>query len=100
MKIGVICKMISEKGIGFIRPCDTGGDVFFHSSVVVGGQFEQLKEGQAVSFDLDRTKEARDRLRAAKVAPCDEKLLGRRAEDEPPPARHPRARGRKPTWRK
>ena len=100
MGIGIIAKIISEKGIGFIKPFDSGGDVLFHSSVVVGGPFEQLKEGQAVSFDLDRSKEFRDRLRAAKVTPCDEKLLGRRAEDEPPPARHPRARGRKPTWRK
>ena len=100
MGLGVISKIISEKGIGFIKPVDPGRDVFFHSSVVVDGQFEQLKEGQAVSFDLDRSKEARDRFRAAKVSPCDERLLGRRAEDEPPPARHPRARGRKPNWRK
>lgn len=99
MGIGVISKIIPEKGIGFIKPCGPGGDVFFHSSVVVGEPFEQLTEGQAVSFDLDRGKEFRDRLRAAKVTPCDERLLGRRAEDEPPPVRHPRARRRKPTWR-
>ena len=100
MGIGVISKILSEKGIGFITPCDQGGDVFFHFSAVVGEQFEQLKEGQSVSFDLDRTKGTRDRPRAAKVEPCDEKLLGRRAADEPPLARHPRARRRKPTWRK
>ncbi len=100
MLIGIISKIIPEKKIGFIKPCDHGGDVFFHCSVLAGGQFEQLKEGQAVAFELDRAPEHRDRPRAAKVEPCDEKLLGRRAPDEPPPASHPRARGRKPTWRR
>ncbi len=99
MLIGIISKILADKGIGFITPSDERGDVFFHASVVVGEQFEQLKEGQAVAFDLERTKERRDRPRAAKVTPCDEKLLGRRAADEPPPSRHPRARRRKPTWR-
>ena len=99
MLIGTICKIIAEKGIGFIKPCDRGGDVFFHSSAVVGEPFERLKEGQAVSFDLDRTPAARDRL-SAKVQPCDEKLLGRKAAEEPPPVSHPRARHRKPTWRR
>jgi CspA family cold shock protein len=99
MVIGIISKIISEKGIGFITPCDHGGDVFFHFSAVVGEQFEQLKEGQSVSFDLDRTKGTRDRPRAAKVEPCDKKLLGRSSPPEKPNARHPRARRRKPTWR-
>jgi len=100
MLIGIISKIISEKKIGFIKPCDHGGDVFFHCSVVAGVPFDQLKEGQAVAYELDRTPEARDRPRAAKVKPCDEKLLGGRAADEPPPASHPRARHRKPTWRR
>jgi CspA family cold shock protein len=99
MLIGIISRIISEKGIGFITPCDHGGDVFFHYSAVVGEQFEQLQEGQAVAFDLDRTTRKRDRPRAAKVEPCDPKLLGRRADDEAPPDWHPRARRRKPTWR-
>ncbi|NLF70204.1 MAG: cold shock domain-containing protein [Candidatus Anammoximicrobium sp.] len=100
MLVGIISKIISDKKIGFIKPCDSRGDVFFHCSVVVGSQFEQLQEGQPVAFDLDRAPEARERPRAIKVQPCDEKLLGRRAADEPPPSGHPRARHRKPTWRR
>ncbi len=99
MGIGIIAKLISDKAIGFIKPCDEGGDVFFHCTAVVGASFDQLKEGQAVSFDLDRTPGTRDRRRAAKVEPCDEKLLGRSSPPEPPATRHPRARRRKPTWR-
>lgn len=100
MLLGTVSRIISEKGIGFITPCGPGRDVFFHYSAVVGEQFEQLKEGQAVSFEIERSKDKTDRPRAAKVEPCDQKLLGRTGADEPPATRHPRARGRKPTWRK
>jgi cold shock CspA family protein len=100
MIIGTIAKLLPEKGVGFITPCAPGRDVMFHYSVVAGGQFDQLQEGQAVTFDLDRTTGTRARPRAAKVEPCDPKLLGRRAPDVPPASSHPRARHRKPTWRR
>ena len=98
MLIGTVAKIIPEKGIGFIKPCGPGRDVFFHRSAMPEGQFEQLEEGQSVSYDLDTDEGTRDRPRAASVQPCDPKLLGRTAADDPP-GRHPRARGRKPTWR-
>jgi cold shock protein len=42
-------KKIVDKGFGFIS---TGKDkdLFFHSSQVVGASFEELREGQKVSF--------------------------------------------------
>jgi cold shock protein len=42
-------KRLTDKGFGFIS---TGGtkDLFFHSSKVVEGSFDQLFEGQKVSF--------------------------------------------------
>ena len=42
-------KRLTDKGFGFIS---TGGtkDLFFHSSKVVGSSFDQLFEGQKVSF--------------------------------------------------
>lgn len=100
MTIGIIAKLFPEKGIGFITPCAPGRDVFFHVSAVVGEQFEQLQEGQSVSFDLDRTEGTKGRPRASRVEPCDRRLLGRRGAPEVTPPSHPRARHRKPTWRK
>ncbi len=43
-------KRITDKGFGFI---DTGGskDLFFHSSNVEGGRYDDLREGQRVSFE-------------------------------------------------
>ncbi len=43
-------KRITDKGYGFI---DTGAakDLFFHSSSVQGVSFDELSEGQLVTFD-------------------------------------------------
>ncbi len=49
MAEGVIKKKLADKGFGFI---DIGGgkDFFFHHSAVEGVRFEDLQEGQRVSF--------------------------------------------------
>ena len=46
-------KRLTEKGFGFI---DMGGDkdLFFHMSDVEGVSFEELQEGQRVSFNEGR----------------------------------------------
>ena len=46
-------KRLTDKGFGFI---DTGGskDLFFHSSNVEGTTFDELREGQRVSFEEGR----------------------------------------------
>ena len=46
-------KRLTDKGFGFI---DTGGekDLFFHSSGLEGVSFDELKEGQRVSFTEGR----------------------------------------------
>jgi CspA family cold shock protein len=43
-------KTITDRGFGFIRPQDGGDDVFFHRSALVGVAFEQLRQGDRVSF--------------------------------------------------
>ena len=44
-------KRITDKGFGFI---DTGSskDMFFHSSALEGVHFDELQEGQRVSFNV------------------------------------------------
>jgi len=46
-------KRLTDRGFGFI---DTGGgkDLFFHNSALVDVQFNELQEGQRVSFDEGR----------------------------------------------
>jgi CspA family cold shock protein len=42
-------KRITDKGFGFISN-DSGKDLFFHTSAVEGVRFEDLREGQKVSY--------------------------------------------------
>ena len=46
-------KKVTQKGFGFIDT-GTGEDLFFHSSSLDGVAFEQLYEGQRVSFTEGR----------------------------------------------
>jgi CspA family cold shock protein len=47
---GTIKRLVRDRGFGFIRD-DGGQEWFFHRSSVKAGSFEQLNEGQRVSFD-------------------------------------------------
>jgi CspA family cold shock protein len=52
MAQGVIKKLVSDKGFGFIA--GERGELFFHSSSVQGTTFESLKEGQTVEYTEGR----------------------------------------------
>jgi CspA family cold shock protein len=44
---------LQDKGFGFIKPEDGEKDVFFHASALVEVSFDELKEGDAVTFDVE-----------------------------------------------
>jgi len=52
---GVIKRLNTEKGFGFITPDGGDKDVFFHSSSLVEVTFDQLHEGDKVSFDTEQS---------------------------------------------
>ena len=52
MSEGTIRK-VTQKGFGFIDT-ETGEDLFFHSSNLEGVTFEQIHEGQRVSYTEGR----------------------------------------------
>ncbi len=64
---GVIKKLVADRGFGFIAA--DRGDVFFHHSAVVQGQFDDLKEGQRVEYELDETRRTDRGPRASSVKP-------------------------------
>lgn len=51
MAHGVVARLLTEKGFGFIKDDTGGSEWFFHRSAVKGSLFEQLQEGTRVSFD-------------------------------------------------
>jgi cold shock protein len=56
MTIGTVKWFNDQKGFGFIQPDDGGGDVFVHISAVERAGIGSLREGQKLSFELERDK--------------------------------------------
>jgi CspA family cold shock protein len=46
---GTVKRLVSEKGFGFLAAAD-GNEYFFHQSACTNGDFNQLREGQPVTF--------------------------------------------------
>jgi cold shock protein len=47
---GTIKRLVTDKGFGFILASD-GNEYFFHNSACGNTRFDDLREGQAVTFD-------------------------------------------------
>lgn len=43
-----------DNGFGFIKPDDGGKDVFFHAQSLVDIAFDDLQEGDQVTFDVEQ----------------------------------------------
>ena len=51
---GVIAR-VTDRGFGFITREGEDKDLFFHANELVDTSFEELREGDAVSFELSDT---------------------------------------------
>jgi cold shock protein len=47
---GKVKRLVTDKGFGFILAED-GNEYFFHQSACTGMRFDDLREGQAVTFN-------------------------------------------------
>lgn len=71
---GSIVRKRSE-GYGFIKPVDGEKDVFFHASALVDVAFDDLNEGDMVTFEIEEGPKgpaAANVQRAADAAPAAE----------------------------
>lgn len=50
---GTIKRLVRDKGFGFISAAGQE-EFFFHSSSLSGARFDDLREGQSVSFEVGR----------------------------------------------
>jgi len=55
MSVGTVKWFNAAKGFGFIAPEDGSNDVFVHVSAVDRSGMGNLKEGQRLSFDVERS---------------------------------------------
>jgi CspA family cold shock protein len=56
MATGTVKWFNEQKGYGFIQPESGGNDIFVHISAVQRAGLASLKEGQRVSFELEKDK--------------------------------------------
>lgn len=121
MLYGTIAQFFPQKGFGFIKP-DFGPDVFFHVTALGACQpVPELRIGQPVKYELVPGTEHKPIRRgrsslddfatsaatqpakpAAQLVELIDRIPGgtlREAEKKHPES-HPRARHRKPTWRR
>jgi len=48
-------KTLTDRGFGFIAVEGQEKDLFFHSKALVDVQFNDLREGDAVTFDMEQS---------------------------------------------
>lgn len=99
-------KHISERGFGFIGQ-EGGQDVYFHASIMATEEFANLRPDQPVMFEYAKRdpdeKPGEKRGPRAAVIKLIERMPG--GVLPPPPKeltarRHPKAVGRKATWKR
>jgi CspA family cold shock protein len=63
---GTIKKLVMDKGFGFISA--QGGDVFFHLSSLADANFDELQEGQAVEYEVEKSEGGGNRSKGPRAA--------------------------------
>lgn len=60
-------KSLTEKGFGFISVEGQEKDLFFHSNSLVGVQYNELREGDAVSFETEMSPKGMNAVNVKRV---------------------------------
>ncbi len=60
-------KRIMDKGYGFIETEEADKDLFFHAGALVDANFDELQEGDAVTFDMEETPKGLNAVNVARA---------------------------------
>lgn len=67
MKKGIIKTLVTEKAFGFITPEGETKDLFFHKNELVGVTFEELNQGDTVTFEVAEGPKGLNAIKVSKV---------------------------------
>jgi len=67
MEQGRISRIVVDRGFGFITRDGQEKDLFFHSKELEGVVFEDLKEGDTVTFEVSESPKGPNATRVSKV---------------------------------
>ncbi len=67
MQTGTIAR-VTDKGFGFIKP-DQGGDkdLFFHATSLVDVEFNSLREGDKVQFEMEQGPKGPNAVKVSRI---------------------------------
>jgi len=68
MQEGTIARLMEGKGFGFIKIDGQEKDLFFHSNELVGTPFNELREGDKVTFEVADSPKGLNAIKVSKVA--------------------------------
>lgn len=60
-------KRVTDRGFGFIAVEGQEKDLFFHSNELVGVEFNSLKEGDAVQFEISESPKGPNATKVSRV---------------------------------
>lgn len=66
MEEGVI-KRLTDRGFGFIGRENEEKDLFFHSNSLVGTDFNSLREGDKVKFEVEQSDKGPNAVKVEKI---------------------------------
>ena len=67
MQQGTVARIIADKGFGFITREGEEKDLFFHRNEVPNEQFDNLREGDTVSFEVQQGDKGPSAVQVTKV---------------------------------
>ncbi len=67
MKQGTIARLVADRGFGFISIEGEEKDLFFHSNELQGVQFNDLREGDKVTFETAEGPKGLNAVNVSKV---------------------------------
>jgi CspA family cold shock protein len=67
MQTGTIARL-TDKGFGFIKRDGQEKDLFFHSNELVGVSFDELREGDTLSFEVADSPKGPNAVKVSRVA--------------------------------
>jgi CspA family cold shock protein len=67
MQEGTIARL-TDKGFGFIKRDGQEKDLFFHSNELVGVSFDELREGDKVTFEIAESPKGPNAVKVSRVS--------------------------------
>lgn len=67
MEEGIVARVVSDKGFGFIKRDGQEKDLFFHSNELVNTSFNDIREGDKLTFEVADSPKGPNAIKVSKI---------------------------------